>query len=262
LGPNERLPIGEIELSFELTKGDPEWLALSGQTSDRTGDFKEVIGSESFGALPQAENSIFSSDFSVVRAWMNFADRAPPCVFLPASRGVLSLAEYVSVHGLTSFDRMAGSLSRNASRFESLGALLAIAFNSKDHDALENKRARRMWKALERIDDMPKPMFVRGLEIYFRCKDNAIVPLRSLSQGQLALLLMFAEIALRQPDGGIILIDEIEQHLHPRWQRLVMEALTALSPSSQFIVTTQSPIFAAANPDDLVHLGDWSNHGA
>jgi predicted ATP-binding protein involved in virulence len=40
---------------------------------------------------------------------------------------------------------------------------------------------------------------------------------------------------------GIILIDEIEQHLHPKWQRNILSALEKTFPNLQFIITTHSP---------------------
>lgn len=41
--------------------------------------------------------------------------------------------------------------------------------------------------------------------------------------------------------NGIVLIDEIELHLHPQWQREVLPALQKTFPNIQFIVTTHSP---------------------
>jgi predicted ATP-binding protein involved in virulence len=40
---------------------------------------------------------------------------------------------------------------------------------------------------------------------------------------------------------GIVLIDEIELHLHPQWQRDIIPRLTSTFPNCQFIVTTHSP---------------------
>lgn len=40
---------------------------------------------------------------------------------------------------------------------------------------------------------------------------------------------------------GVVLIDEIDLHLHPRWQRTALEGLRAAFPKLQFIVTTHSP---------------------
>ena len=40
---------------------------------------------------------------------------------------------------------------------------------------------------------------------------------------------------------GIVLIDEIDMHLHPKWQQTILPSLTRAFPSIQFIVTTHSP---------------------
>jgi len=42
--------------------------------------------------------------------------------------------------------------------------------------------------------------------------------------------------------AGIVIIDEFDNHLHPKWQRLLVEKLTELFPNIQFIVSTHSPI--------------------
>ena len=39
-----------------------------------------------------------------------------------------------------------------------------------------------------------------------------------------------------------MLIDEIDQHLHPRWQKNILKSLMKIFPKAQFIVTTHSPI--------------------
>ncbi|MCH7763222.1 MAG: AAA family ATPase, partial [Candidatus Marinimicrobia bacterium] len=42
--------------------------------------------------------------------------------------------------------------------------------------------------------------------------------------------------------SGIILLDEIEQHLHPKWQKRIIKSLRNHFPKLQFIVTTHSPL--------------------
>ncbi len=49
--------------------------------------------------------------------------------------------------------------------------------------------------------------------------------------------------------SGILMIDEIEQHLHPRWQRHIISLLREQFPKIQFIVTTHSPLCAAGTAD-------------
>lgn len=48
-----------------------------------------------------------------------------------------------------------------------------------------------------------------------------------------------AEAARKTP--GIVLIDEVDMHLHPQWQQVVLQNLTNAFPHVQFIVTTHSP---------------------
>ena len=45
---------------------------------------------------------------------------------------------------------------------------------------------------------------------------------------------------------GIILVDELEQHLHARWQRTIVHDLRVLLPNVQFITSTHSPLIAAS----------------
>lgn len=48
---------------------------------------------------------------------------------------------------------------------------------------------------------------------------------------------------------GILLIDELEQHLHPRWQRHIVQRLREQFPKIQFISTTHSPLVASGITD-------------
>jgi hypothetical protein len=59
---------------------------------------------------------------------------------------------------------------------------------------------------------------------------------------------------------GIVLIDEIEQHLHPQWQRRILSLLRRLFPKVQFLATTHSSLCVLGTTDlkdeevNLVHL--------
>jgi predicted ATPase len=70
----------------------------------------------------------------------------------------------------------------------------------------------------------------------------------ALSSGEKQILLMLGEIQRRLRRGGILLIDEPEIHLHPRWQRLLIRALTDLcaEQNAQLIITTHSEEVANA----------------
>ncbi len=49
--------------------------------------------------------------------------------------------------------------------------------------------------------------------------------------------------------GGILMIDELEQHLHPRWQRLIVQRLRQQFPHTQIFATTHTPLTASGIAD-------------
>jgi len=81
-------------------------------------------------------------------------------------------------------------------------------------------------------------------------KDGIDITDTQLSDGERGLLSLVGAIAMQLSyrtdenafdKPGIILIDEIELHLHPKWQREVIPKLLEIFPLCQFIVTTHSP---------------------
>ena len=187
-----------------------------------------------------------------------------PCIFLPADRGVLEPSDDLTLGQIRAFDPRGGCLRRARERFAPIAAHLALASVARNGE--EARSVERMWKVLKKyFPALPQPIDnvgADGLGLRFRNERGASVPLTALSEGERAILLIFGELAVRSPNGGgLVLIDELEQHLHPRWQRAALEALVALLPSAQFIFTTQSPYLAACAPDDVVELGDWKRDG-
>lgn len=56
---------------------------------------------------------------------------------------------------------------------------------------------------------------------------------------------------------GVALIDELDLHPHPNWQRVVVQNLTTLFPKLQFVATTHSPfIIQSLDGHGLVNLSD------
>jgi len=75
--------------------------------------------------------------------------------------------------------------------------------------------------------------------------------------GDLARRLAIANPSLSDPlqGSGVVLIDEIELHLHPKWQREIIPALTRTFPNCQFIVTTHSPqVISQVKPEGIYIL--------
>ncbi|EML0342652.1 AAA family ATPase [Vibrio vulnificus] len=82
--------------------------------------------------------------------------------------------------------------------------------------------------------------------------DNVPVNIYQASKGQQVYLSLVADIArrlillnpkLKNPlnGQGVVLIDEIELHLHPKWQQDIAYNLISTFPNVQFIITTHSP---------------------
>ena len=80
------------------------------------------------------------------------------------------------------------------------------------------------------------------------------LPVALLSDGIRNMIGMVADIAFRatklnpqlganaaKQTPGVVLVDEVDMHLHPEWQQVVLQSLTAAFPALQFIVTTHSP---------------------
>ncbi|MBW8688115.1 AAA family ATPase [Chitinophaga rhizophila] len=51
-------------------------------------------------------------------------------------------------------------------------------------------------------------------------------------------------------EPAIVLVDEIDLHLHPKWQRNIFRYLSERFPATQFIVTAHSPLIVQAAPED------------
>ena len=90
--------------------------------------------------------------------------------------------------------------------------------------------------------------------------------LNQLSGGWRIILALAADLAWRMAQGNphlddplaseaIVLIDEIELHLHPSWQQRVLPDLARTFPNTQFVVSTHSPhVLTSVRPDCIVEL--------
>ena len=82
---------------------------------------------------------------------------------------------------------------------------------------------------------------------------RSTVAVRQMSDGERGILALVLDLTRRLVQANpemsnpvaeaeaVVLIDEIDLHLHPKWQRQIVRKLTAAFPSCQFIATTHSP---------------------
>lgn len=106
-----------------------------------------------------------------------------------------------------------------------------------------------------------------------RLKDQ---PFETLSDGYRAVIGMVADIARRMAQlnpffgkdairvtPGVVLIDEVDLHLHPKWQERILDTLTTLFPQIQFIVTTHAPlVISTARSEELRVIRRTEGDGA
>ncbi len=96
-------------------------------------------------------------------------------------------------------------------------------------------------------------------------KNGQDLVINQLSDGEKCLLAMAGDLARRLAianpslphplDGeGVVLVDEVDLHLHPQWQRMIVQALERTFRKCQFILTTHSPLVLSYVPREQVFL--------
>jgi predicted ATP-binding protein involved in virulence len=98
-----------------------------------------------------------------------------------------------------------------------------------------------------------------------------ILFLDQLSDGYRAMLALVTDLALRMAQANphlenplqaeaIVLIDEVDLHLHPQWQQTVLPNLLSTFEKTQFIVTTHSPqVLTTVEEPECIHSIVWEN---
>lgn len=159
--------------------------------------------------------------------------------------------------------------------------------HAKENDELRQQRAEKSFdtedaelevvrRAITRFfPDFKKPRTeLRPLRFLVDwVKDGQSVPfdLDQLSDGYRTTLALVADLASRMaeanpprdlPQGGktdplesqaVVLIDEVDLHLHPQWQSKIVHQLRAVFPNTQFIVATHSPLVIRHMHDGVVY---------
>lgn len=96
-------------------------------------------------------------------------------------------------------------------------------------------------------------------------KDGVTLNVAQLSQGEKSIMALVGDIARRLAmmnqsmenplhGDGIVLIDEVDLHLHPKWQRSLIRQLSETFPNCQFVLTTHSPLVISDAKEVLVYV--------
>ena len=147
-------------------------------------------------------------------------------------------------------------VAESASELSSIGSIfnadVALPDPSKWLSTIDDHRFNAAARALRIVLDLQRDDEIfRDLTGRVMVKAHGrIAPLAQLSDGYRSLLAMIVDImrsVMRTRSdleyaSGIVLIDEIEVHLHPRWKMRVVPALREAFPGLQFILTTHDPL--------------------
>ena len=102
-------------------------------------------------------------------------------------------------------------------------------------------------------------------------KNDRELRIEQLSDGEKCLLAMVGDLARRMAIAnptlddplhgeGVVLIDEVDLHLHPQWQRMILPRLMSTFPNCQFIVSTHSPqVLGELKSEYVFILSDGEN---
>lgn len=115
---------------------------------------------------------------------------------------------------------------------------------------------------------------VKEKDLFAAFEGRERLPFSMLSDGQRAMLSLVADIAIKaailnphkkatilEETSGVVLIDELDLHLHPKWQRQVVSNLKEIFPKIQFFASTHSPQVIGETPVEQIIVlrqdGSW-----
>lgn len=141
--------------------------------------------------------------------------------------------------------------------------------------ALQKKQESNQYRIVKEairqaVDECTGVNYDLRLGLLLDIKGQPKLPFGALSDGQRNMIAMVGDLAFKAAQlnphlgdevlrrtPGIVLIDELDLHLHPKWQRHVVEDLRRLFPEVQFIASTHSPfIVQTMRLGELVVLDD------
>ena len=218
--------------------------------------------------------------FHVVADWSSpIADFVPKsqageiiCAFLPAQRrfspNVVTGPSRLSFGYLEPQKQVANHIKQYLVNLHSQARMAK-------EDAPEASAAIFAWlKTLERrlaelygLDELRIEFDWKDFDVRFREPDGTTYPFEHLADGHASVLQILGELVLRTsasgapaPDmakpEGVVLIDELDTHLHPSLQERILPFLVGLFPRVQFIVATHSPaIISSADNAVVFDLG-------
>ncbi len=257
-----------VQLKFEKNTAVPHPMRLVIFISTtRLGTFEAVEEQKSF-YTPETRQGVLSSDalsdraFNLLQGTVSETSRFQPQDF-PDLIAKIQGADLDNSKSPVFLDFLTEMKRRQA---------YAIA----DADELGTKRYSLFFQKLEKLfqqlfEDQNLRLKHKFSErkFYFEFGSGLQVQFNHLADGFKSILIIVAEIEiqteifllqnnLEKSPGGIVLIDELEAHLHLSLQEKILPALTSFFPHYQFIVATHSPQVCASDQNSILY--DLTTH--
>lgn len=100
------------------------------------------------------------------------------------------------------------------------------------------------------IEPIPNNAVANGPEFYFMLRRGDLrYDISEMSSGEQAVFSVLYDFVRLSISKSIVLIDELELHLHPPEQQMLYNSLEKIGPDSQYIITSHSPYLDAVIPD-------------
>ncbi len=213
-------------------------------------------------------------------AWNNNPElNIPLVIYYPVTRTVndidLEIPENDSHRQIDSYEKALEGISINFKNFFKWFRLIEDLENEErqDNHDYRNPQIEAVRQAIYSIIPDFSNLRVRRspLRMTVKKQDEELI-VNQLSDGEKCLLAMVGDLARRLAianpglanpleGSGVVMIDEIELHLHPKWQREIIPALKRTFPNCQFIITTHSPQIISQVKPDSIYILEKTNNG-
>lgn len=248
-----------------------ELYSAEGNTRKGNAKFIEDISSKSHDAITKKQ--------PILRPFIAYYSAARLGSQKRQTRNQNEKLKDISAGYLNTLDKE-GSLWRSEAWFAGLQGRALLGLSSAPEIFSEVKR--RILLLFKSIDRPLVDLFFDGevKQIFVRFKDDdSFTPLDFLSSGYLSVMAMGLDIVYRifslnpylgvnafSQTPGVALIDELDMHLHPKWQGRFVDDLREAFPELQFIVATHSPFVIQGlrhcsiidmDKDETRHIGDY-----
>lgn len=283
-GQMARLLPSKVEVSVELFGGSQRWERLRERESKRSQTLdgqgaKEIknLASGLQTAIRKPENSAKSLPlfgyYGTGRLWSHKRVTSSKRAADSANKSIRTFAYQDCLDPASSYRQFEEWFTHiyKVAREQQIQAL------EKDQPIkLEETEAYRLIKVVQKaVDIILQPLGWKKLEyseqfaqsLVMRHEQHGVMKVSQLSDGIKNMLGMVADIAYRcallnshlgvnagEQTKGVVMIDEVDMHLHPQWQQTVLDSLTTAFPQLQFVVTTHSPQVLTTAPHECIRV--------